>query len=46
MRILFTGIGRRVELIQAFRNAALALDKDLKIYGVEYGGDCSGIDIL
>lgn len=34
-RILFTGAGRRVELLQAFRQAALALDIDLKIYGAE-----------
>lgn len=35
MNILFTGIGRRVELLQAFRNAALVLNKNLKIYGVD-----------
>lgn len=35
MRILFTGVGRRVELLQAFRNAALILTKDLKIYGAD-----------
>ena len=34
-RILFTGAGRRVELLQAFRQAALLLDIDLKIYGAE-----------
>lgn len=33
IRILFTGVGRRVELIQAFRQADLVLNKDLKIYG-------------
>lgn len=38
MRILFTGVGRRVELIQAFREAALALNKDLKIYGADLTG--------
>ena len=38
MRILFTGVGRRVELIQAFRNAALVLNKDLKIYGADMAG--------
>ncbi len=32
-KILFTGVGRRVELLQAFRNAALVLNKELKIYG-------------
>ena len=35
IRILFTGVGRRVELLQAFRNAALVLNKDLKIYGAD-----------
>ena len=38
MRILFTGVGRRVELIQAFRNAALVLNKELKIYGADMAG--------
>ncbi len=38
MRILFTGVGRRIELIQAFRNAALVLNKDLKIYGADMAG--------
>ena len=35
MKILFTGVGRRIELIQAFRNAALVLNKDLKIFGAD-----------
>lgn len=34
-RILFTGAGRRVELLQAFRQAALSLDINLKIFGAE-----------
>ena len=38
LRLLFTGIGRRVELIEAFRQAALALDIDLKIYGADMTG--------
>lgn len=38
MRILFTGVGRRIELIQAFRNAALILNKELKIYGADMAG--------
>lgn len=38
MRILFTGVGRRIELLQAFRNAALVLHKDLKIYGADMVG--------
>lgn len=35
MNILFTGVGRRIELLQAFRNAALVLNKELKIYGAD-----------
>ena len=38
MRILFTAVGRRIELIQAFRNAALELNIDLKIYGADITG--------
>lgn len=34
-RILFTGIGRRVELVQAFRSAALKNNIKLIIYGTE-----------
>lgn len=37
-RILFTGVGRRVELVQAFRTAALVLGKELKIYGADMAG--------
>lgn len=32
-RILFLGVGRRVELVQAFRSAALTLEKEIMIYG-------------
>ena len=35
MKILFTSAGRRVELVQAFRNAAERLKTDLKIYGAD-----------
>lgn len=35
IRLLFTGIGRRVELIQAFRDAALVLNVRLKIFGAD-----------
>lgn len=35
MKILFTSVGRRVELIQAFRNAALKTNTLLKIYGAD-----------
>ncbi len=36
--ILFTGVGRRIELLQAFRDAALVLGKKLKIYGADMVG--------
>ena len=35
IRVLFTAVGKRVELIQEFRNAASVLGKTLKIYGVD-----------
>lgn len=38
MHILFTGVGRRIELLQSFRNAALVLNKELKIYGADMAG--------
>lgn len=38
INILFTGVGRRVELINAFRNAAMSLCIDLKIYGSDMLG--------
>lgn len=37
-RILFTGIGRRVELIQTFRHAANRLNVILKLYGADMAG--------
>lgn len=37
-RILFTGVGRRVELIQAFRQAANRLNVILKLYGADMVG--------
>ena len=36
--ILFTGVGRRVELIQAFRQATLHLNVNLKLYGADMAG--------
>ena len=33
MNILFLGVGRRIELLQAFRNASIALNKRIVIYG-------------
>ena len=35
INILFTGAGRRVELIQAFRQASLSLGITTKIYGAD-----------
>jgi carbamoyl-phosphate synthase large subunit len=35
MKLLFTSVGRRVELMQAFRHAAEKLNIDLKIYGAD-----------
>ena len=38
IRILVTGVGRRVELMQAFRQAALKLNINLKLYGADMAG--------
>lgn len=38
IHILVTGVGRRVELLQAFRQAALKLNINLKIYGADMAG--------
>lgn len=38
LHILFTGVGRRIELIQAFRQAALVFDCNLNIYGADMAG--------
>lgn len=38
IRILFTGVGRRVELMQAFRQAANNLNINIKIYGADMAG--------
>ena len=35
MNLLFTGVGRRVELLQAFKTAATVLEKPTRIYGVD-----------
>lgn len=35
MKIIFTSVGRRVELVQAFRNAAKKLNIKLEIYGAD-----------
>lgn len=38
IRILVTGVGRRVELIQSFKLAALKLNINLKLYGADMTG--------
>ncbi len=38
IKLLFTGVGRRIELLQAFRQAALSLNINLKIYGTDMMG--------
>lgn len=38
IKLLFTGVGRRIELIQAFREAALKINVPLKIYGADMTG--------
>ncbi len=43
IRILFTGTGRRVELLQAFRAAALCLKVNLKIYGADMAGSAPAL---
>ncbi len=43
MNILFTGVGRRIELIQAFRSAALILNKSIKIYGADITGNAPAL---
>ena len=36
MKILFTSVGRRVELIQAFQKAAEGLGEDLTVIGGDF----------
>ncbi len=43
MRILFTGVGRRIELLQAFRTAALVLNKNILIYGADLTGSAPAL---
>ncbi|MEG1092121.1 MAG: HAD-IA family hydrolase [Acinetobacter sp.] len=43
MKILFTSVGRRVELIQAFKAAADRLGIDLMIYGVDFSDDAPAL---
>lgn len=42
-RILFTGIGRRIELVQAFREASLVLNKKIIIYGADMSGNAPAL---
>ena len=43
MRILFTGVGRRIELLQAFQTAALVLNKNILIYGADMTGSAPAL---
>ncbi|MDO4499708.1 MAG: HAD-IA family hydrolase [Erysipelotrichaceae bacterium] len=43
VKILVTGIGRRIELMQAFRQAALKLDVSLIIYGADMAGNAPAL---
>ena len=43
LHILFTGTGRRVELLQAFRQASLRVGVNLKIYGADMAGDAPAL---
>lgn len=38
IRILFTGVGRRIELLQAFKAASVNSDCPIKIYGADMAG--------
>ena len=38
IHILFTGVGRRIELLQAFRQAAFTGTKNIKLYGADMAG--------
>ena len=42
MHILFTGTGRRIELLQAFRQASLRMGINLKMYSADMAGDAPG----
>lgn len=43
IKILFTSVGRRVELIQAFKNSALQLGINVKIYGADMSDDAPAL---
>ena len=42
-RILFTSVGRRVELIQAFKNAAQSENVDLELWGGDMSDDAPAL---
>ena len=44
IHILVTGVGRRIELLQAFRQAALRLNINLKIYGADVSGTAPALE--
>lgn len=46
IHILVTGVGRRVELMQAFKQAALKLNVNLKLYGADITGTAISTYIL
>lgn len=43
IKLLFTSVGRRVELMQAFHNAAVHLNSSLILYGVDFSGDAPAL---
>ena len=43
IRILFTGVGRRIELLQQFRQAALVRNVSLKLYGADMLGSAPAL---
>jgi len=43
IRILITGVGRRIELIQELRKAALSLDVKLYLYGADMAGEAPAL---
>ena len=42
-KLLFTGVGRRIELLQAFREASLNLNIDIRIYGADMAGSAPAL---
>lgn len=46
LKLLFTGIGRRVELIQAFRQACKSFEYSFKNIWSRYARNSPGINLL